>query len=308
MEAPTAPRGSRVGIVGAGRLGLAVAAAAVRAGHELVTVSSRSAAGRAAARTRFPFTAVVGSVAEVIAAPGVEVVVVCVPDDAAVDVAGQIAGAAPRGRSLLVVSTSGAVGLHTYDKLADLGHDVARMHPLHVVTAAAQDGVLDGVIAGVTGSDDRAAERAGAFARSLRMRPFSLDEDAAVLWHAAASVAANHVTALLAAARDIAVAAGVDERSALDGLGGLATAAIAQAVANSPEVALTGPVVRGDTGTIAAHLEAIDAVAPDLADLYRATAAATLRLAIGGRRLEVSAAGDVRAALAAVGVAVEART
>ncbi len=106
---------------------------------------------------------------------------------------------------------------------------------------------------------------------SLGMRPFRVADDQRVTYHAAASIASNHLVALLGQAARIAVDAGIPAEALLP----LVRATLENVEALGPEAALTGPVARGDTDTVARHL---DALPTDEQRAYRALAAEALRL------------------------------
>ena len=59
----------------------------------------------------------------------------------------------------------------------------------------------------------------------------------------------------------------------------LVRAAVENALALGPEAALTGPVARGDAGTVAAQVAAVRHGAPDLAEAFIALARAAAHIA-----------------------------
>jgi predicted short-subunit dehydrogenase-like oxidoreductase (DUF2520 family) len=90
------------------------------------------------------------------------------------------------------------------------------------------------------------------------------------LWHAALAHGANHLVTLVSSAADLLRQAGAEDPAAV--LGPLLTAALEGAL-RSGDAALTGPVSRGDAGTVAAHLAALpDELRPSYLALARLTA------------------------------------
>lgn len=136
---------------------------------------------------------------------------------------------------------------------------------------------MEGLPAAVAG-DEPALEAARALALRLGWRPVVIQGDRR-LYHAAAVLAGNGATTLLAAARDLLIAAGAPRDQALDLLGPLARASLDNALRLGPEAAQTGPAARGDRALLEAEAEAIAATAPALAPLFRELSALSLRLA-----------------------------
>jgi predicted short-subunit dehydrogenase-like oxidoreductase (DUF2520 family) len=100
--------------------------------------------------------------------------------------------------------------------------------------------------------------------------------------HAAAVLAAGGFVALLDAITELARVPGMDQATAVEVYGSLVRQGLANTAALGIDAALTGPVPRGDAGTMRAHLEAIAAVAPDVRETYLALA--RRQLVIAGRR------------------------
>ena len=250
-----------VAIVGAGRLGTALATALRAAG-----VGVLGPFGRGAAITA-------------------DAVVLCVPDSEIGAAAQSVAGAAP-----LVGHTSGATPLSALEPAATAGAAVFGLHPLQTfdgVPAADPLAPFAGVGCAVAGSDATAAAVAAGLARDLGMRPFALSDAARPAYHAAASTASNFLVTLEDAAERIAAGAGLDPATARSLLAPLVRATVSNWSERGPEAALTGPVARGDDATVAAQRAAVAAADDDLLDLFDALVASTRALA--GRRAEVPA-------------------
>jgi predicted short-subunit dehydrogenase-like oxidoreductase (DUF2520 family) len=233
-----------IAVVGAGRLGPALAAALRAAG-----LSVSGPLGRDHDLT------------------GATLVLLCVPD-------GEIAVAASRIEAgPLVGHCSGAT---TLEPLA--AHEALGLHPLMTVPAGSPPEVFRGAAAAVDGSTPRALAVAEELARRLGMRPMRVAPEDRAAYHAAASIASNFLVTLEAAAERLAATAGV-ERSAL---APLVRAAVDTWAELGPERALTGPIARGDEGTVARQREAVLARTPELAPLFDALVDATRALARAG--------------------------
>jgi predicted short-subunit dehydrogenase-like oxidoreductase (DUF2520 family) len=107
-------------------------------------------------------------------------------------------------------------------------------------------------------------------ATSLGATPVRLAPDSKAAYHAAAVLAAGGLTALLDVVAAVARPTGLDEAGALAVYGPLAAQALANARALGTAPALTGPVVRGDAGTLEAHLAAVAEAGEEALDVYRA--------------------------------------
>jgi predicted short-subunit dehydrogenase-like oxidoreductase (DUF2520 family) len=128
------------------------------------------------------------------------------------------------------------------------------------------------------GSQPRwAVEAATAIATSLGMRTFEVPGDRR-LYHAAAVMAGNFATVLLAEAADVLAAAGVPAAEAPSILAPLAVQSLRNA-SDDPAAALTGPVARGDEATLEQHRRALaDAGLTEVASLYQALTERARRL------------------------------
>jgi predicted short-subunit dehydrogenase-like oxidoreductase (DUF2520 family) len=211
----------RVGIIGPGRLGRTLALLLADRGW---TVDLRG--GR-------------------VDVPLGEVVLLTVPDAAIAEVAARV----PPGP--IVLHCSGAAGIDVLRPHRPAGS----LHPLMTFPGpeiAVPD--LRGVAAAVAG-DEEAQQAARAIAGSLGLVPIEVPGDRR-LYHAAAVMAGNFATVLLADAASVLASAGVAPEIAASMLGPLAVASLRNALPD-PARALTGPAARGDEATIAAHREAL---------------------------------------------------
>lgn len=282
MDDDVQPR-VRVGIIGAGRVGRAFAHASRRAGFDVVAAWSRGVDARQRFAAEFG-TPVAARISD--ATDQCDVVIVAVPDEQIDLVVRQLAEIAGAAHPPLVIVTSGSWSTDRGSPMVAVGGRIARLHPLRAITDAAPADVLVGVVAAVTAPGDADRDAARRFALRLEMHPVDLADADAATWHAAGTLAAGGVTTLLAAARDLATVAGMAPDDALRAMADLARGAIDSAVALGPEASLTGPVVRGDAQTVAAHVAALLERRPDLVDTYRAVSRVTAGVAHRAGRLD----------------------
>ncbi|MEA2361536.1 MAG: hypothetical protein QOD71_681 [Thermoleophilaceae bacterium] len=228
----------RVGVVGPGRLGTALAGALREAG-----VAVDGPAGR-------------GQVPR-----GCDAIVLCVPDAEIQAAAATVAGAAP-----LVGHTSGATPLSA---LAPAGAAAFGLHPLQTFAPESSGlGAFAGAGCAIAGSTAEALAFAADLARTLGMTPFEIDDEGRAAYHAAASMASNFMVTLQAAAERIAAGAGLEPDEARRLLVPLLRRTVDNLAEVGPERALTGPVARGDEATVAAQRHAVAEAAPELLDLF----------------------------------------
>lgn len=284
------PRPARlsVGIVSAGRVGTAVGAALEGAGHVVSGCVAGSEASRERARARLPESRVL-PVGEVV--PPAELLILAVPDSELVDVVRQLADDADRrgcgfaGR--IVVHTSGANGIGVLGPLAERGAICLAVHPAMTFTGDAADADrLASACFGITAADDVGAAIAQSLVLEIGGEPVMIPESARTLYHAALAHGSNHLVTLVrdaAAALTAALRGGQRDGTitAEDGaaeriLAPLLTAALDNAL-RMGDRALTGPVARGDSEAVAAHLRVLTDADPGVAESYRDLALRTAR-------------------------------
>ena len=282
----------RVGIVGCGRVGSVVGAALAAAGHPVVAASGVSDEARARAAALLPDAALLAP-QEVLAVA--DLVVLAVPDDALADLVAGLAATGAVRPGQLVVHPSGRYGVRVLDPATRAGALPMALHPVMTFTGTALDlGRLAGCCFGVTAPP---ALRPVAEALVLEMggEPVWVAEAARPLYHAALAHGANHLVTLVAQSMDLLAQAGVDDPGRM--LAPLLGAALDNAL-RAGDAATTGPVVRGDAGTVAGHVQAIGARSPQILATYRALARATADRALASHRLRPEAAEALLDALA----------
>jgi predicted short-subunit dehydrogenase-like oxidoreductase (DUF2520 family) len=281
-----------IGIVGAGAVGTALGVALSRAGWPIHAVASRDP-GR-----RDRFSALAGG-ARAFAEPQalveeVELIILAVPDDVIAPLA---AGLRMYGGQAMV-HTSGALEAGVLLPAQAAGTQVGSFHPL-VAFADTERAVADlhGATVAIE-ADDQLAALLAEMAEAIGAHPVRLATGSKAAYHAAAVLAAGGFVALLDAIAELGRVAGLDEAGAMAIYGPLIEGTLGNARALGIRAALTGPIVRGDVGTLAAHLAALEAHAPDVVPLYRAVADREVALAIARGTLAPERAQKMRRALA----------
>jgi predicted short-subunit dehydrogenase-like oxidoreductase (DUF2520 family) len=273
-----------VGVVGAGRVGAVLGAALAQAGHRVVAVSAVSDASRRRVDDLLPGTPVM-SPPEVLAAA--ELVLLTVPDDVLPALVDGLAGTGDFHAGQLVAHTSGRYGVRVLDSATRLGVLPMALHPAMTFTGRREDlARLVGACFGVT-APEPLRPIAEALVLEMGSDPQWVEEEQRVLYHAALAGGANHLATLVNESVDLLRLCGVEEPARL--LAPLLGAALDNAL-RSGDAALTGPVARGDAGTVAAHVRELRLVSPDTAAAYVAMARLTADRALAAGLLKPEAA------------------
>ncbi|MGP9745084.1 Rossmann-like and DUF2520 domain-containing protein [Brachybacterium sp. AOP29-B2-41] len=270
-----------IGVIGAGRVGAVLGAALRAEGHAITGAYAVSDDSRERARQLLPGVPLLNVPALVERS---EMLILAVPDDQLAPLAAGIAatGMVPGGQ--LVMHTSGRYGIEVLAPLAQAGCATLALHPAMTFTGTQADlARLIGCPMGITATPEL-LPIAAALAVELGGDAVVVAEGDRPLYHAALAHAANHLVVLVDQSRDALSRLGIEDPGAY--LRPLLEAALDESLRHGDK-ALTGPVMRGDAGTVTAHLGALrdlDATgAPgdpgDTSATYRALALAALRRA-----------------------------
>lgn len=279
-DVPSArPARLTVGIVGAGKVGTVLGVALARAGHRVTAVSAVSEASVRRAEEHLPQARILDPV-EV--ARTCSLLLLAVPDDA---LPGLVSGLArDLAPGTIVVHTSGAHGIAVLAPMVAEGALPLALHP--AMTFAGDTGVdverLAGAPFGIT-SDEALRPVAEALVLEMGGDPLWVPEEARVLYHAGLAHGSNHLVTLVCQALETLREAGVENPARL--AGPLLRAAVDNALIRG-DVATTGPVVRGDAGTVRRHLDALTHAQPETVASYLALAQDTLSRAVRNGRLK----------------------
>ncbi len=273
-----------VGVIGVGRVGAPLAVALARAGHPVVGVHAVSARSRRRAEEYLP-QAPLWSISEVMAAA--DLVLLTVPDDVLADLVSGLAQTEALTPGQFVVHTSGRYGTSVLEPAARLGALPLALHPVMTFAGTRADlDRLNGCPFGVTAP---AVLRAVAEALVVEMggEPIWVAEEARPVYHAALANGANHLVTLVAQTLDLLAGVGIEDPATL--VRPLLTAALDNVLRMGDE-ALTGPVARGDAGTVATHLEVLSHHSPEARAAYIAMARLTADRALAAGLLDPEAA------------------
>ncbi|MGD9526026.1 Rossmann-like and DUF2520 domain-containing protein [Pseudonocardia sp.] len=261
-----------VGVVSAGRVGSVLGAAWSAAGHHVLATSGVSRASVRRAEELLPGVPLLPP-DEVVARA--DLALLAVPDDVLGGLVRGLAAAGAFRAGQIVVHTSGAHGVAVLAPAAELGVLPLALHPVMTFTGRSEDVArLAGCSAGVTAADgDEAAWSVGeALVVEMGAEPVRVAENLRPLYHAALAHGANHLVTLVRDCAETLERAGIGPADRV--IAPLLSAALDNALRHGDR-ALTGPVSRGDSRTVASHLRELHAVDPEMERTYRVLARRT---------------------------------
>ena len=269
-----------IGIVGAGAVGTALGVALHRAGWPIHAVASRDATRRERFRSLVEVNRAFVDPEPLV--EEVELIILAVPDDAIAALAATVRMYSGQA----MIHTSGALGAEVLAPAMAAGTQVGSFHPL-VAFADTERAVaaLHGATVAIE-ADDQLAAMLASMAEAIGATPVRLAPGAKAAYHAAAVLAAGGFVALLDAIAELGSVAGLDEAGSLAIYGTLIEGTLGNARALGIAQALTGPITRGDLGTLRAHLDTLRDHAPAALELYVAAARREIALADGRGALE----------------------
>jgi predicted short-subunit dehydrogenase-like oxidoreductase (DUF2520 family) len=256
-----------VAILGVGKVGTAVGFFLRKAGYPIAAVAARSGAS-ASRGADFTGGAVFEDYGE--AALRGRFILITTVDDAIAPVCEWIARRGAVGPGKKVVHMSGACGLDVLRSAKDAGASVACIHPIQSfadVRSAIEN--IPGSSFGVT-ADVEIERWALQVVQDLGGRAFLIADGDKPLYHAAACMASNYLVTLMHLVEDIYQRIGLGRDDALQAFWPLVRGTIRNIETKGTVQSLTGPISRGDIGTVKKHLTTFGEKVPELDDLYRA--------------------------------------
>ncbi|PKM81400.1 MAG: DUF2520 domain-containing protein [Firmicutes bacterium HGW-Firmicutes-14] len=274
---------NRIAVIGTGIVGSAVALLLGQKGYPVTGVCSKTgvAASQLAACIGCP---VFDEPAE--ALPSAEVIFITTPDREVENIAYQLAESGRVKTGQVFFHMSGALPAEILTPLTKKGAAAGSIHPLQsfasVEKAAAN---LAGSFFAIQG-EERAVETAFKIVNDLSGHPFIIKNEDKPMYHLGACIASNYLVTLIHSAVRAYRHIGMTGEQAVEALMPLIKGTLANIAELGPARALTGPVARGDLGTVSRHLEAIEAWDPGLADLYKTLGRYTVKVAVEKKSLD----------------------
>ncbi len=256
-----------IALIGPGRVGCAVSKHLYEAGYQLTAIIGRSKVQAIEACTFIGCspTLAFDQLTESVSA---QIILLAVPDDQIQKLAQQVQMTINFLEPPTMVHFS---GLHQAEIMR---HDSSRvsllsLHPL-LPFANRQKAFIDlqQCPCALEGDTPQSLALGEELVNAIGGHPFTLDSEKKPLYHAAACIASNYLVTLLASARDLLINCGIESDQAIPLLLPLVQATLDNVKNLNPEQGLTGPIVRGDIGTVTEHIQALENAAPELLQLY----------------------------------------
>lgn len=280
-----------IGFIGAGTVGTALAARLSSQGYSVVAVASRSRASADKLAQRVAGCQVYDNAQAV--ADVVDFVFITTPDAAIPEVAGLVYW----HKGQYVVHCSGADSTASLDAARQLGASVGVIHPLQ--TFAGVDQAIQN-LPGSTFALEAAEPLLGMLkemATALGGYWIVLKANDKIVYHAAAVMACNYLVTLVKLATDMWQTFGVPPEQAIRAMMPLIKGTINNIETLGIPQCLTGPIARGDAGTVHKHLHALEKVAPDILSTYRELGLKTIPIALAKGKLNKEQAAQLAALL-----------
>jgi predicted short-subunit dehydrogenase-like oxidoreductase (DUF2520 family) len=260
-------REDTVAILGLGKVGTAVGFLLRQAGYRIVAVAGRSTA---ALNAGVVYTGGRPYLNYSDAALQANCIIITTSDDAIAYVCKKISSEGSIKPGTRVIHMSGAGGLDLLESAHDAGAHVASIHPLQSfpdVEGAIKN--IPGSTFGIT-SEDEIKEWSVQMVRDLGGIPFFISDADKPLYHAAACIASNYLTTLIHMVEEIYQSLGLSRDDTIRAIWPLVMGTIANIKTKGTVQSLTGPVARGDAGTIKKHAEALRKKLPAFLPAYSA--------------------------------------
>ncbi|MDD5288415.1 MAG: DUF2520 domain-containing protein [Dehalococcoidales bacterium] len=283
----------KIGIIGAGTVGSALAIRLVEKGYAVVAVSSRTHAS--AERLAQAIEGCQAVDTNQIVADIVDIVFITTPDGVIPKVAAELQW--HKGQS--VAHCSGADSTETLEPARQMGANVGAFHPLQ--TFASVKHAIDNLPGSTFAieAEEPFLSTLKEMADKLNCHSIELKAEDKVVYHAAAVIACNYLVTLVKLADDLWQTFGIPREQATQALLPLLKGTLNNIANVGIPQSLTGPIARGDTGTVKKHLEALKKEAPDVMSTYCELGLQTIPIALAKGKIDENKADELRAMLKA---------
>ena len=274
-----------IALIGPGRVGCAISKRLHEAGYPITAIISRKQQRAAEACTYIGCSTELAA-DQLALAETAQIILLAVPDDQIQPLALKLQASVNLSRQTTLIHFS---GLHPAEIMRHHSSPAAllSLHPL-LPFADRQKAFanLNQCPCALESDSPQALVLGQKLVNAIGGQYFTLASDKKVLYHTAACIASNYLVTLLASARDLLVNCGIKPDQAIPLLLPLVQASLENVKDLGPEQGLTGPIVRGDTGTVADHIRALKNDAPELLPLYLQMGKMTASIAGRSNRLD----------------------
>ena len=267
----------RIGVIGTGVVGSAIAILLQDKGHQVTGLYSKTGISAASLAERLGCSAFADPVGLLGFA---EVIFITTPDRELDHMASLLAGSGMVRGKHRFFHMSGALPAEVLTPLREQGGVICSLHPLQSFAGIQQALVnLPGSFFAVQG-DASAMEIAYRIISDLDGEPFTIQGEDKPLYHLGAVIASNYLVTLMHYALSILGSIGIPEDKAIAALLPLIRGTLSNIEELGPVKSLTGPVARGDSGTVGGHLKAVSKLNYSYTDLYKTLGRYTVEIAL----------------------------
>lgn len=268
--------GVKIGFIGTGRVGTALAYRFYKAGQRVNSAYNRGPEGLKRFLGYVPSAHPCSDPQEVLERS--ELVFVTVSDDA---IEGVVKGLDWQ-KGHMVVHTSGAHSVEVLSSAREKGASVGSFHPCQAFATVEQAiENIPGSVVAIEASDEGLRGVLEDLARSIGCSTAFIPSEGKVLYHAACVFASNYLVALVGVATELLGSIGVDLKRGTELLLPLIRGTVANIQNIGLPKCLTGPIARGDIGVIRKHLEALRGADPQAFELYARLGLKTIPIGLG---------------------------
>ncbi len=256
-----------IAIVGCGKVGLNLIKFLKEAGYTFSGVASKSIESAQSAGSIAGTTSITTEAHTI--TPNADIIFITTPDGVIEETCTEIAKKNGFSKDAIVYHCSGSLPSTLLHAAKENGAITGSIHPLQsFATTNNEKNPFEGIIAAIEG-EAKAVETGLILAGDLKARGFKIETDSKTMYHASAVVASNFLVTLAEFAYDLLSVSGIERKDAYAVLGPLIEGTLSNIKNVGPVDALTGPVVRGDFGTVEDHLNEISKKTPELTSLYK---------------------------------------
>lgn len=281
----------KLGFIGAGTIGSTLALKLSRQGYPVIAVSSRHHTSAKRLAQLITGCSAVTDNQEI--ADRSQFVFITTPDDVIASVASQIAW----HQGQMVVHCSGADSTDILEPARQAGAYVGGFHPLQTFAdaEAAAENMSGSTFA--LEAEEPLLRTLKEMASALGGHWIKLAPGDKAVYHAAAVIASNYLVTLVKMATDLWQTFGVPKEKATEALLPLIRGTVRNLATIGLPQCLTGPITRGDSGTIKKHFRALEKAAPDMLATYRELGLKTIPIALAKGRITEPQAEELRTIL-----------
>ncbi len=282
-----------VALIGPGRVGCAISKRLYEAGYPITAIISRNQQRASEACSYIGCSPDQASV-QLASASNAQIILLAVPDDKIQALAIQLQTSYHFSKQTTLVHFSGFHSAEImYHKTS--AASLLSLHPL--LPFADQQKAFNNLLqcpCALESNSSQSLILGRQLVSAIGGQFFFIASDKKPLYHTAASIASNYLVTLLASARDLLVSCGIEPEQAIPLLLPLVQASLDNVKDLGPEQGLSGPIVRGDIGTVTNHIKALDKNTPELLQLYLQMGKITAKISKSSGRLDPESAAVIQ--------------